>query len=209
MILSHGLMLSLKGLLLAVFLHSLQVYAVENPATEITALRVERATDGLYLSASLNFELPGAVQDALLKGVPMIFVSEVDIYRDRWYWYDKRIATATRSVRVAFQPLTRRWRISVASGTVTNAATGIALTQHFDTLNEAFTAVRRIARWKIADSAEVDIDLRHNVNFRFKLDVSLLPRPLQIGVLGQNEWSINAERNLRLDTRSESAVDAK
>jgi Domain of unknown function (DUF4390) len=185
-------------------MQSRQAYAVDAATVEITILRVERAEDGLYLSATLNFELPSAVQDALFKGVPMTFVSEVDVYRDRWYWYDKRVATATRSVRVAFQPLTRRWRISVASGTVASPAAGIALTQHFDTLNETFIAVRRIARWKIADVTNIDIDQRHNIDYRFKLDVSQLPRPLQIGVVGQNEWNLSVERNIRPEVRPES-----
>jgi Domain of unknown function (DUF4390) len=178
-------------------------YAVDANPAEIAALRVERADDGLYLSATLNFELPSAVEEALLKGVPMTFVSEADVYRDRWYWYDKRVSVASRSIRIAYQPLTRRWRVNVASGTVASPATGIALTQHFDNLPDALATVRRIARWKIADNADVDIDARHNIEYRFKLDLSQLPRPLQIGVAGQSEWSINAVRNVRPELRTE------
>jgi Domain of unknown function (DUF4390) len=135
--------------------------------------------------------------------VPMTFVSEADVYRDRWYWYDKRVSVASRSIRIAYQPLTRRWRVNVASGTVASPATGIALTQHFDTLPDALATVRRIARWKIADNADVDMDARHNIEYSFKLDLSQLPRPLQIGVAGQSEWSINAVRNVRPELRTE------
>jgi Domain of unknown function (DUF4390) len=171
--------------------------AADNSTAEITSLRVERTEDGVFLSAQLNIELPSVVEDALFKGVPISFVSEADVYRDRWYWYDKRVATATRSVRLAFQPLTRRWRISVSSGTIASPATGIALSQHFDNLSDAFGAVRRIARWKIAEAQDVSADSRHNIDYRFKLDLSQLPRPLQIGVLGKNEWNISVERNVR------------
>ncbi len=184
-------------------------YAADTATAEVSALRVERADDGLYLSATLGFELPAAVEEALLKGIPMIFVNEADVYRDRWYWYDKRVATATRSVRVAFQPLTRRWRISVASGTVSSPATGIALTQHFDNLSDVMAVLRRISRWKIADLADIDADSRHNIDYRFKLDLLQLPRPLQIGVVGQNEWSITAQRNVRPETRVELRPDSR
>jgi Domain of unknown function (DUF4390) len=176
-------------------------YAADTPAAEVNALRVERSEDGLYLSAILSFELPSPVEEALLKGVPVTFVSEVDGYRDRWYWYDKRVFTATRSIRLAFQPLTRRWRVGVANSAVASPATGMALTQHFDNLPEALATVRRIARWKIADLADVDADVRINIDYRFKLDLSQLPRPLQIGVAGQSDWNISAGRNLRLDAR--------
>lgn len=172
-------------------------------AADVSTLRVERADEGLYLSATLNFELPAALEEALLKGIPMSFVSEADVYRDRWYWYDKRVATASRNVRLAFQPLTRRWRIGVSSGTVSTPASGIALTQNYDNLNDALAAIRRVTRWKIADITDVDADARHNIEYRFKLDLSQLPRPLQIGVAGQNDWSISAERITRPEQRAE------
>ncbi len=172
-------------------------------AADVSALRVERTDDGMYLSASLNFELPAALEEALLKGIPMSFVSEADVYRDRWYWYDKRVSTASRNVRLAYQPLTRRWRIGVTSGTVSTPASGLALTQHYDNLNDALAAIRRIARWKIADNSDIDPESRHSIEYRFKLDLSQLPRPLQIGVAGQNDWSITAERTTRPETRPE------
>ena len=50
-------------------------------ATEITQLRVERSEDGVLLSAAVRFELPPVVEDALLKGIPMFFVVEADIYQ--------------------------------------------------------------------------------------------------------------------------------
>ena len=171
--------------------------AVDPAAAEITNLRVQRADDGLFLSGSINFELPSVVEDALLKGVPITFVAEADLLRDRWYWYDKRVATASRSVRMVYQPLTRRWRVSVASGTVTSPGNSFALTQNFDALSDALATVRRIARWKIADIGDMDVSARHNIDFRFRLDLSQLPRPLQIGVLGQADWNISAQSNVR------------
>jgi hypothetical protein len=168
---------------------------------DIRALKVEKGDDGLYLSAAIQFELPPVVEEALLKGVPVSFVSEADVYRDRWYWYDKRVATASRNVRLAFQPLTRRWRISVVSGTVSSPASGIALTQNYESLNEALVAIRRIANWKIAENSDIDSSARHNIEYRFKLDLSQLPRPLQIGVAGQSDWNISAERTTRPESR--------
>lgn len=172
-------------------------------AAEVTTLRVERADDGMYLSATVNFVLPPALEEALLKGIPLTFVSEADVYRDRWYWYDKRMATASRNVRLAYQPLTRRWRVGVTSGAIASPAATIALTQHYDNLNDALAVVRRISRWKISELSEIDIDTRHSVEYRFKLDLSQLPRPLQIGVAGQNDWSITAERSMRPELRTE------
>jgi Domain of unknown function (DUF4390) len=167
--------------------------------TDVNNLRLEQAADGMYLSATLRFELPSAVEDALLKGIPMTFVAEAQVLRDRWYWYDKNVAVATRSVRLSYQPLTQRWRISVGGNG--EFSSGASLSQSFDQLADALAVVRRISRWKIAEGSEIEQDARHNVDFRFRLDTSQLPRPMQIGVAGNADWSINVQRNLRPDAR--------
>jgi Domain of unknown function (DUF4390) len=176
-------------------------------AAEITQLRVERADDGLYLSASVNFELPPVVEDALMKGIPMFFVIEADIYRDRWYWTDPRVASAARTVRLAYQPLTRRWRVNIAPGLISNSA-GLraTLNQNYETLAEAVSAIQRVARWKIAENSEVANDAAHRLEFSFRLDLSQLPRPFQIGMAGQSEWNISAQVKERL--RAEPAAAA-
>lgn len=168
------------------------------PVADITQFQVERTEDGIVLSAAVHFELPQVIEDALLKGIPMFFVSEAVVYRDRWYWYDREVARATRHMRLSYQPLTRRWRLTVAPTVIGNS--GVALGQSFDTQDEAMAAIQRVSRWKIADAGDVNPDERHNVDFRFRLDVSQLPRPFQIGAVGQADWSISVIRNQRLTT---------
>lgn len=166
-----------------------------NPA-EVTALSVERTDEGVLLSATVRFDLPQVVEDALAKGIPMYFVAEATIYRDRWYWYDKRVAYAARHMRLAFQPLTRRWRLQVSPTPIGNS--GLVLGQSFETREEAISAIQRVSRWRIADAGDIDPEAQHNIDFRFHLDVSQLPRPFQIGAVGQAEWIILAVRNQRL-----------
>ena len=164
----------------------------EAPATEISLLKFERASDAVLLTATLKFELPAAVQDALLKGVAIIFVAEADVLRERWYWMNKKVVSAERHMRLAYQPLTRRWRLNVASGRISNVGLGMALNQNFESLPDALAAVQRLSRWKIADVSDIDLEQNQLVDFRFRLDVSQLPRPLQIGTLGQTDWDISA-----------------
>jgi len=163
---------------------------------EVTQLRLERNEDGVFLSASVRFELPPAVEDALLKGIPMFFVADASLLRDRWYWYDKHVAGGSRHMRLSYQPLTRRWRLQVSPTPIGNA--GLALGQSFDTQEEALAAVRNVSRWKIAELSDLEPDAKYSVDFRFRLDVSQLPRPFQIGAVGQSDWSIMAARNQRL-----------
>lgn len=163
------------------------------------SLRLERADDALWLSTQLEFELSPAVVDALHKGIPIYFVAEADVLRERWYWTNKRVATARRQFRLAYQPLTRQWRLNIVSGQVVEAELGLSLNQNFDSWREALSAVRRISKWKIADAADLAPDARHMVDFRFWLDLAQLPRPLQIGTLGQSDWSVELSKEQFLD----------
>jgi len=60
------------------------------------------------------------------------------------------------------------------------------------------SAVQRLSRWRIADNAEIEVDVPHRLELSFNLDLSQLPRPFQIGVVGQRDWVIAAQRNERL-----------
>jgi hypothetical protein len=173
-----------------------QPLQAQHDAPEVAEFRLERQDDGLYLSAMVRFELAAPVEDALQKGVPMFFVAEADLRRERWYWYDQKVVSAAKTLRLAYQPLTRRWRLNSMAG-VQGESAG-ALSQHFDTLPEALITLRRISRWKIAEAADLAAGARHHVDFRFKLDLSQLPRPFQIGAVGQADWNLAASISQRV-----------
>ena len=163
---------------------------------EITQFQIERGEEGILLSAAVRFELPPVIEDALQKGIPMFFVSEAVLYRHRWYWYDREVTHVRRHMRLSYQPLTRRWRLTIAPTVIGNS--GVALGQSFDSQEEALAAVQRFSRWKIAEPGDAAPDGRYDVEFRFRLDVSQLPRPFQIGAVGQAEWNIAVARSQRL-----------
>ena len=169
-----------------------------NANIEVTQLRLERGDDGVYLSAALHFDLPDLVEDVLEKGIAIYFLAEAEIYRERWYWVDTRVAKVERHMRLAYQPLTRRWRLNVSPVAITNAGFGNSAAQTFDSLNDALDAVKRIGRLRLGDASEFGDDPVQSVVFRFRLDTSQLPRPFQIGVVGQSDWNIAVERSVKL-----------
>ncbi len=166
-------------------------------------LRLERSDEGLYLSAQLRFALPRLVEDALYKGIPMYFVLEAQVARERWYWFDRQVAQAERHLRLSYQPLTRRWRLSVAAEPLERTGLGVVLAQNFDALADALEALQRVARWKIADAGAAAVGTPYQVQLAFRLDTSQLARPFQIGALGDDGWS------LALTERARVVVEAR
>ena len=186
-LLRRGFLLAL-GFVAAVALALAGVAARAAEQVELTALDLTRDEDGVYLNYAADLELSKNVEDALNKGVPLFFVAEAQVYRDRWYWRDRRVADVVRVWRIVYQPLTASYRITFG-----------ALTQTFATRTEALAAISRASRWKIAEPGQIEEGSRHYVEFSFKLDTSLLPRPMQIGVAGQPDWQISVTRTLRLN----------
>lgn len=181
----------MRGLLLSILLAWVGLVQAQSSA-EVPQFRVDVIDDEVLASGSIVFELPQAVEDALLKGVPLFFVTEADIVRERWYWYDKKLTSVRRHTRLAYQPLTRRWRLNVTAGAAREGGVGLALNQSFDTLEQALAAVKRVAYWPVANLSELSAGVKYKVEFRFRLDVSQLPLPFQIGTLGQTDWDLAA-----------------
>lgn len=155
---------------------------------ELTALRAQRQDGALTLDFAAQLVLPSPVEDALRRGVPLYFVAEAQLFRSRWYWRDERVARVARSWRLAYQPLTFSWRVSMGG-----------LNQSHATLAEALSAVSRRTDWRLVDLSLLDADKSYYVEFSYRLDNSQLPSPMQINLGVQNAWAMGVEHTLRLD----------
>jgi hypothetical protein len=155
---------------------------------EIASLRTARADGALNLEFSARVLLPRAVEDALQRGVPLHFVAEASLWRNRWYWRDERVARASRSWRLAYQPLTSAWRVSLGG-----------LHQSFATLEEALAVASSSSGWKLTEAERLDKDSSYYVEFSYRLDSSQLPGPMQFGLGGGSDWAVGVSRTLRVD----------
>ena len=63
---------------------------------ELAQLRLERNGDGVYLNAAVQFELPALVEEVLDKGIAVYFVAEAELFRERWYWTDQKVAQVVK-----------------------------------------------------------------------------------------------------------------
>ena len=185
-------------LCLALLFASQAALAEDASGVDAPQLQVERSDEGLFLSATVRFEIPALVEDALLKGIPIFFVIDAEVLRERWYWADEKLASSARYMRLIYQPLTRRWRLNVSPTPIGNSGLGVTLSQNFDDLGEAMSAVQRVSRWKIADADAAPASARPKVEFRFRLDTTQLPQPLQIGIVGRSDWNLSFARTLQL-----------
>ncbi|MGA1287901.1 MAG: DUF4390 domain-containing protein, partial [Rubrivivax sp.] len=121
---------------------------------EIESLRLLLRGGGRALVLLARLQLPGTVESALQKGVPVHFVAQADVLRYRWYWRDHRVARLERSWRLAFQPLTSVWRVGTGG-----------LNQSYPSLQQALAAISRMPSWRLVDLDQIETGVAHRVEF--------------------------------------------
>ncbi|HLS16794.1 MAG TPA: DUF4390 domain-containing protein [Paenalcaligenes sp.] len=151
-------------------------------SVEIYAAKEQEAAagdDGLYLDAEVDFDLSPELREAAAKGVPLYFTADLEIFEQRWWWFDKNILQAERTWKLVYSPLTRQWRIGSGD-----------LLRPEESLTDALLALRRIYHWRIGDVSALRPDKKYAARFRLRLDSSLLARPFQVDLLNRANWSL-------------------
>lgn len=161
-------------------------------AEGITVRKTEaRFSDGSYqLSADFDISLNFVVDQALTRGVPLYFITEFTLIRPRWYWLDEVIAKNEQTAKLSYNKLTRQYRITRGS-----------LFQNFSSLGDALRIISH------QSAAPIDTMLLQNNNSyiaallpqkgdyiaatRMRLDVTQLPKPLQVNALATQDWSFD------------------
>lgn len=121
------------------------------------------------------------VEQALTHGVPLYFTSEFTLIRHRWYWLNDVVAQDEQTVRLSYNALTRQYRITYG-----------ALFQNFGSLDDAL----RVLGHRVFDQFQarsLKPGARYVASVRMHLDLSQLPKPLQINALVNTDWGLDSD----------------
>jgi hypothetical protein len=152
----------------------------------VMAAVLEQSRDGangaIVLNATFEFELPQALEDAVQKGIALYFNIEFELFRKRWYWFDRMVASQTLTYRLSYSPLTRQYRLARGG-----------LSQPFDSLEEALALMKSVRNWQVMDRAQLAPREDFEAQVRMRLDVSQLPKPFQVNAITSREWSLASD----------------
>lgn len=197
----------LSGLLRSVLLAWLFVAAAQAEGITVNKVEVRLGEDGYQLSAGYDISLNFVVEQALSRGIPLYFVGEFSLTRSRWDWLDNAQQAVSRGVqryfvddpkpthwswldaeifkgeqtaKLSYNVLTRRYRISRG-----------ALFQNFASLEEALNMLAR------QSSAAIPAELmkkdgKYMAAARLRLDITQLPKPLQVNALTGSDWTLDS-----------------
>lgn len=138
--------------------------------------------DALLLNATFEFEMPQALEEAVQKGIALYFNIEFELFRKRWYWFDRRVASATLTYRLSYSPLTRQYRLARGG-----------LSQSFESLDEALGLLKSVRNWRVADKSVLSAREEYDAQVRMRLDVTQLPKPFQVNAITSREWTLASD----------------
>jgi len=140
------------------------------------------AEEGYYLEADFEIALNPTLEEALNKGVPLYFLLEFEIIRPRWYWMDEKVVTTQQQYRLAYNALTRQYRLGIG-----------AFFQNFNELNEALAFLSRVRRRQVLELKTLSRGGVYAAAVRMRLDVSQLPKPFQLNALASRDWNLSSD----------------
>lgn len=150
---------------------------------EITRASLESTDEGYRLSLNLSFELTRGLEDAVTRGVPLYFTTEVQLMRPRWYWFDEKAVNTSQTIRISYNVLTHQYHAAISG----------RLQQSFSSLDDALSLIRRPSRWIIAEKGALKPGQTYNVAVRMGLDVTRLPKPFQVHALNSSDWRFSSD----------------
>ena len=150
-------------------------------AVSVLYATLKPVDDNWVLDAALNVRLNRTQEEAVKKGIPLNFVTEVKLQRVRTWWFNEDVVVTGRIGRLNYSPLTRRYQIESAEGF-----------KAYDTLAEALAELGRNENWVIATSKTIKPGNAYLAALRMRLDVGQLSKPLQINALASGKWEVES-----------------
>jgi hypothetical protein len=156
--------------------------AVAAEGIEFVDATLSATDEGYSLSSNFSVELTHALEDALTRGIPLHFKLQIEVSRPRWYWLDDVAIKSSRNIRISYNVLTRQYRASVDG----------SLYRSFAQLDDMLALLRHPGRWLVAEPNALKADANYTVAIQFGLDVSQLPKTIQVTALGSGDWKMSS-----------------
>jgi hypothetical protein len=151
---------------------------------EITLLFATlKPVDGNWkLDAAFDLKLNRSQEGAIKKGIPLQFVTEFEIQRVRDWWLNEDLAITSRTGRLNYSLLTRRYQVETAEGF-----------KAYDTLPEALAEIGRIEKWVVVSGKTLKPGMTYLASLRMRLDTGHLSKPLSISIFSGGKWEVEGE----------------
>lgn len=148
--------------------------------------------EGYQLAANFDIKLTPLVEQALTHGITLNFVSEFTLTRSRWYWFKQVNSQTEQTTKLSYSALTQQYRIK--RGTLFQSYVNLE-----DALRSLGNQYSNIIPVELINNNSgyiaslISSHPKYTAYARMKLDISQLPKPLQVNALTSDEWKLDSE----------------
>lgn len=177
---------SLELLVVAIALgHPVPGHTQEDPGRFEVRSATTELKDGVYLlSGWVEFRLSSDTRKALESGVPLTIRFEVELIRNRRFWFDRVDASLRQTYQLEYHALSERYLVrNVNSGEQTS----------FATLFSALNHLGRIDELPLIDASLLEPGADYDVRMRALLDTEDIPGPLKLFAFWRKDWSLASD----------------
>ena len=136
------------------------------------------------LEANLDLKFSADALDALRSGVPLIVLINIEVLKDRNWWFDKTVAKLEQGYLLLYHALSEKYIIhNLNSGSQIN----------FSNLNAALHSLGNIQDFPLIDKNLLDKDDNYYVRLRTYLDIESLPAPMRPIAYISSQWQLESE----------------
>jgi hypothetical protein len=152
---------------------------------KVTEMQPRFVEQSLVLTGNLELGLNAKVEEALAKGIPLEVVIEVNLYRERRFLWDRKIADWTLHRRIQYHALTGQYLVNTMGP---EPESGDSLL----TLQEALKQLGALNGVALKLEEPAAPDAVHSVDLRVSLDIEALPTPLRPVAYTSFTWHLNS-----------------
>jgi hypothetical protein len=116
--------------------------------------------------------------------VQLYFTTQIELTRPRWYWFDDKAVSASQTIRISYNVLTRQYHVSILG----------SVQQSFASLEDAMLLIRRPSRWLIAPKGALKPGETYNVTLRMGMDREYLSKPIQVNAFNNSQWKLTSNK---------------
>ena len=137
-----------------------------------------------YMDAQIETHLPQYISDAVLNGVPLPLLLQIEVRENKNWWFDRSLVTVEQRYLLRYYPLLDSFGLN-------NLTTGSNI--YKSSLALALKTVGEIKGFPILDKEHFKTDGNIYARIRLKVDETALPKPLRTNSFLGGNWKISSE----------------
>lgn len=141
--------------------------------------------DGVvFIDAKFNLKLNNEPLRALINGVPLSFIIEIQVTRTRRYLpWNKTITNLEQRYRLMFHSLTDQYYVINLNNEVS---------ENYSDFNQALANISELKEFPLLDRKQLNSKERYQAHIRISLDLESLPSPLKLIAYLSPNWYLKS-----------------